>query len=350
MTEPVSRWPHAGVYLRPGHDSLRSTQYTRPAQPGILIMAHALFPSRLFAVLALSCFECNHKPRCQVRSRCQAAGKRLLFEGFRTGIRQAIGGSTTLLEQVVHLVADAQFRSCQSRFQEAFPRQRKNPRGAFRSHEQMPRGREMSSSLPHPGRSRNPRDRGIGGEGGAHGRGDDNTTEPFGRALRSLGLLIVNYPGCSAAPCLRSTRVVGRGQPWVDFPQVSPSCCPLLPVDNGSRVVVGPRRSTGRVHALRGANPLMRRLGTDCSRAGSGLAGWALRLLRDVRGVAQISSPACRKPHLHPAAQAFSVSGQWGLRFGSAVSMTSTWSISARRLLVIDVMGSGESVVHPFTL
>jgi predicted GNAT family N-acyltransferase len=50
----------------------------------------------------------------------------------------------------------------------------------------MPRGREMSSSLPHPGRSE------ILGIGrlavrGAQ-KGADNTTELFGRALRSLGV------------------------------------------------------------------------------------------------------------------------------------------------------------------
>lgn len=99
----------------------------------------------------------------------------------------------------------------------------------------------------------------------------------------------------------------------MDFPQVSPSCCPLLPVDNGSRVVVGPGRSTGRVHALRGANPLMGRLGTDCSRAGSGLArlGTALAAGR-ARGC---TDQQPRLPKAPPAPSCPDFFGVWAVGF-----------------------------------
>jgi hypothetical protein len=119
-----------------------------PAQPGILIMAHALFP-----VCPWPCRVSNVTTnQCQVQTRCQAAGKRLLFEGSaqasdRRSADQPRCWNNSCSWWLMPNLEPANHDSSRLSFS------KKNTRGAFRSHERMPRGREMSSSLPHPGRS-----------------------------------------------------------------------------------------------------------------------------------------------------------------------------------------------------
>lgn len=59
-------------------------------------------------------------------------------------------------------------------------------------------------------------------------------------------------------------------------------------------------------------------------------------------GLHRSAAPLAESPHLHQAAQAFSVSGQWGLKDVFCRFHDVDVSISARRFLLgIDVMGSG---------